>query len=159
MTTPVSFAAKADSKAKALAVGQFGENTSVTSAGNGTHHDDDEDNLAIASNSLIGRASDLIFSVFIQITVNQKPNFLLENLNFIIEDLQLVSFAFNYKLFAKLTFMPRAFNTLMNILQYRGEVYSFRKYLLVFGLCVTAVTSLSTLFIYILVSVWVRFSR
>jgi hypothetical protein len=118
-----------------------------------TIEDDEDDNLAVSSNSLIDRANDLIYSTFLQITMDYRPSTALEYLNIFLEDLQPISYAFDYKLF--IPFMPGAFQTMMNLLQYRGESYSFRKFITVFSLCIAAIMIFYSYFSYVMISCWV----
>jgi hypothetical protein len=78
----------------------------------------------------------------------------LQYLAFIIEDLQLISFAFAGKLLISL--MPTWIVVLLNVFDYHGgESYSYNRYLVIFGIVAAAALLLVALMVRIYSSCWV----
>lgn len=100
---------------------------------------------------------DVFFNVLFLMIHGNNPNPILEYLTFILEDLQLISFAFSYKLEVHL--LPDWIQEVLDILEYHGENFTYAKYLLIFGLSALAVVILVLNVSYIFYGCWVRRSE
>jgi hypothetical protein len=86
-----------------------------------------------------------------------NPNPILEYLTFILEDFQLISFAFSYKL--NVNMLPDWIQEIMDILEYHGEDYNYDKYKLIFGLSAFAVVIMVMNLAYIFYGCWVSLQQ
>ena len=95
------------------------------------------------------------FYNFLFILVNQsQTSSILEYLSFIVEDLQLISFAFTGKLVISL--MPSWIVVLLNVFDYHGgDSYSYDKFKIIFGIVAGVSLLLGALLSYIFYNCWV----
>lgn len=111
--------------------------------------DDTAANLTFAA-----KFNDCLFNLLFLIVNGNNPNPVLEYFSFIIEDLQIISYAFTGRLM--ITLMPNWLVVLLNVFDYHGgDGYSYSKYKVIFGLCAAAVFLLVTLLSYVFYGCWV----
>ena len=104
------------------------------------------------------KVSDCFYNLLFLILNGNTNSPVLEYLTFIIEDLQIISYAFVGKL--TISLMPTWIVVLLNVFDYHGgESYSFAKYKVIFGIVAAAVFFLFTLYSYVFYGCWVRGSQ
>ena len=96
------------------------------------------------------------FYNFLFLLINENHSSpLLQYLSFIIEDLQLISFAFTGKLV--ITLMPTWIVVLLNVFDYHGgNSYTYSRFQVIFGLVSGAALLLCTLLFRIFYACWVK---
>ena len=107
----------------------------------------------VTNMSFAAKVYDVFFNVLFLMIHGNNPNPILEYLTFIIEDLQLISFAFSYKL--EIHMLPEWIQEVLDILEYHGEDFNYEKYKVVFGLSAFAVVILVLNLAYIFYGCWV----